>query len=224
MTDHRQYAHLYEDYLAYLDGEQDEPDLSSVPPDVREKLLNAFETLRDDYGVLAQLPDIVDDPVFAALGFDRVGSDVEIDGSKLRAVRKGSGLEYPEIARRVKNAGSDLTVRDLFRLERQTATPLPQVDATALVVALHVSLADLESTGAQVGRMREFLASDVFDTAIRRWCEDTGADFASSTRRARNELLTANFRGGDHTDFSDLAELLQALLERWTDGDDQEPR
>lgn len=224
MTEHQQYAHLLESYLAFLEGAQDEPDLITLASDVRDRLIREFAILRHDHGLLSQLPDLADDPVFSALGFDRVGTDVEIDGKKLRTARQRSKLDYAEIALRMKNAGSLLGVRDLFRIEQATATALPQADATALVAALRISLADLESSGAQMSRMRQFLASDAFDTVIIRWCEDTGADFDRSARRARNDLLAANFRGGDHTDFSDLADLLRALLESWTDGDDQEPR
>lgn len=224
MTDHERYAHLFESYLAFLEGAQDEPDLTTLASDVRERLLREFEILRHDHGLLSELPGLTDDPVFAALGFDRVGTDVEIDGKKLRAARQRLKLDYSEIALRMKNAGSLLGVRDLFRIEQETATPLPQVDATALVAALRVSLADLESTGAQMSRMRQFLASDAFDSVIKRWCEETGADLGRSARRARKDLLATHFRGGDHTDFADLADLLRALLESWTNGDDQEPR
>lgn len=224
MIDHERYAHLFESYLAFLEGAQDEPDLTTLASDVRERLIREFEILRHDHGLLSELPDLADDPVFTALGFDRVGTDIEVDGKKVRAARQRSKLDYKEIALRMKNAGSLLGVRDLFRIEQQTATPLPQVDVTALVAALRVSLADLESSSAQVSRMRQFLASGVFDTVIRRWCEETGADLDRSAARARKDLLTTNFRGGDHTDFADLADLLRALLESWSDGDAQEPR
>jgi len=224
MTDAHKHADLIERYLAYLEGEAEEPDLSKLPPNAREQLDHQFEILRNDHAVLRQLPELAEDPVFAALGFDRAGSDVEIDGKKLRAARQRAQLDYNEIADRMNNAGSHLGVRDLFRLEQATATPLPAVDATALVAALRISLADVESTDVQVSRMRQFLASEVFNTVVRRWCDETGADFTNSARRAHDELLRTNFRGGDRAEFADLASLLRVVLESWTDGDHQKPR
>jgi hypothetical protein len=224
MTDHPDLADIYEKYLTFLEDGGPEPDLAGLPPDLREEVERQFALLHQGFGVLAGMPDIADDPVFAALGFDRLGTHVDIAGSKLSSVRKRSKLNYAEIVERLQNAGCDLAVRDLFRMEQATSTMLPQPDAMALAAALRVSLAELESTGAQVGRIQKFLNSDEFHDAMRRWSETTGGDLEGGVRQARRDLAGANFRQAQHSDFADLVELLEAVLERWADGDHQEPR
>lgn len=118
MNDHEPLADIFESYLAFLDGEGEEPVLDAFEPALRAQISRQFAILRDGHGVLAVMPNLVDDPVFAALGFDRAGADVEVDGVKVARARKRLNLDIGEIAERMHNAGSTLSVRDLFQLER----------------------------------------------------------------------------------------------------------
>lgn len=224
MTDHEHLADIFESYLAYLDGQGQEPELASFEPAERERISRQFGILRDGYGVLARMPDLVDDPVFAALGFDRAGTDIDIDGTKVASARKRLQLDIADIAERMHNAGSTVSVRDLFQLERNSAT-LPQRDATALVAALRVSLADIEGgSDVRESPMRQFLRSEVFGQRVRDWAGAHSADYDAVVRRASSQLLAAHFRGEEHVDFHALEDLLRVVLEDMARGDDHDAR
>lgn len=214
MTDHDDLADIFEAFLTSLEHGTAAPDLTGLPDDVRIRVARQLELLREGHGVLAEHAALADDPVFFALGFDRAGTEINIDGDKLKRARKQAGIDYAEIVDRTRNAGADLTVKDLFRLERSASTPLPQVDATALVAALRTSLHNLESDASQTSLMRRFLDSDEFALVVSDWAHAHGMESSRATRRAQSELLAANFRGGRHLDLDDLHELLQAVLER----------
>lgn len=223
MNDDEYLADIFDSYLAFLDGEGQEPDLARFGRGERERISRQFDILRDGHGVLARMPDLVDDPVFAALGFDRVGTDIEIDGTKVSRARKRLSLDVGDVAERMRNAGSNLSVRELFHLERNSAT-LPQPDATALVAALRVSLSDIEASDAGLSPMRQFLRSEVFGERIRDWADAHSADYDRVARRATSQLLAANFRGAEHVDFAALEDLLRVVLENMARGDDHDAR
>lgn len=223
MNDHEPLADIFESYLAFLDGEGEEPVLDAFEPALRAQISRQFAILRDGHGVLAVMPNLVDDPVFAALGFDRAGADVEVDGVKVARARKRLNLDIGEIAERMHNAGSTLSVRDLFQLERGSAR-LPPPDATALVAALRVSLSDIEGSDASLSPVRQFLRSEVFGQLIREWADARSADYDLATRRASSQLLAANFRGVEHVNFSTLENLLRVVLEDMASADDHHAR
>jgi hypothetical protein len=214
MTDPKELDALFDAFLAHLEHDGPEPDLSELDGATRGELQAQFDILRRDHGLLAGLPDLADDPVFAALGFDRAGEDIDIVGSKVRSNRQRLGIDLQEVERLCRNAGSALTVRALFRLEKQTSFLLSQVDATALAVALGVAIADLESIDGQVGLMRRFLYSQDFDEAVQREVDAYGGEFGLVARDARAAMFASSFREGRNADFAHLISLLEAVLER----------
>ena len=224
MNDHAQLADIFESFLAFLDGQGPEPDLARFDPAERARISRQLEILRDDHGVLAAMPDLVDDPVFAALGFDRAGADVELDGAKVARARKRLHLDIGDIAERMHNAGSTRAVRDLFQLERTGSATWPQPDATALVAALRVSLSDIEGSDARLSPMRQFLQSEVFGQSVREWAHAHSTDYDLARRRASSELLAANFRGEEHVNSQALEELLRVVLEDMANADYHDPR
>lgn len=219
MTDHKELPALFEAFLAHLDGEGPEPDITNLDDALRHDLVAQFAVLRRDHGLLAGAPDLPDDPGFAALGFDRAGESIEIAGAKVRRARSRAGLDFKRVIELATNAGGKLGVKDLHDLERATSTPLAQTDATALLVALDVTLPDLESDEGQIGEMRRFLGSPEFDDTVRRWCDERSAPFEEVSRQAKSAMLAGNFRGGEHTDQEQLLALLHIVLEhlevRW---------
>lgn len=224
MNDHEHLADIFESYLAFLDGEGQEPVLDDFDPAVRARISRQFGILRDGHRVLAAMPDLLDDPVLAALGFDRAGTHIEVDGAKVTRARKRLNLDIGDIAERMHNAGSTLSVRDLFQLERDGSATLPQPDATALVAALRVSLSDVEGSGSQMSPMRQFLQSEVFGTRVQEWADAHGVDYDRIKRRASSELLAAKFRGEENAHFSALEDLLRVVLEDMANADGHDAR
>jgi transcriptional regulator with XRE-family HTH domain len=213
---------ILETYLNHLDGNAPEPDVSEYTRDDQDTLRGYFRLLRDLYGTLSDRSDTGHDPVFIALGFDRAGHDITIDGKRVSSVRKRAGLDYAAVLLRMNNAGANWTMQQLMRLELSTASPVPQHDATALIAALRVSLSDIESTGGPSGAVASFLQSPLFEAEILDWAGHRRVDLATTRRQITNELLAANFRGGEHADQDDLLELLRAILsKRDTHGDNR---
>ena len=204
---------LLETYLNHLDGTAPEPDVSDYNRDDQDTLRGYFRLLRDLHGILPGATT-GQDPVYVALGFDRAGQDITIDGKRVGVARKRAGLDFAAVLLRMNNAGATWTMQQLLQLERSTAAPVAQHDATALVAALQVSLADIESASGPSNAVATFLQSEVFEAEIIDWALHRRVDVAATRRQVTNELLAANFRGGDHTDTDDLLQLLHAILNK----------
>lgn len=210
---------LLETYLNHLDGTTPEPDVSTYDHNDQDTLRGYFRLLRDLHRTLTGSAT-GHNPLYVALGFDRAGQDITIDGKLVGAARKRASLDFAGVLLRMNNAGATWTMQQLLQLERSTATPVAQHDATALVAALRVSLADIESASGPSNAVATFVQSDVFEAEIIDWATHRRVDVAATRRQVTTELLAANFRGGDHADSADLLQLLHAILKKHDhDGD-----
>lgn len=205
---------LLETYLNHLDGAVPEPDVSNYDHDDQDTLRSYFRLLRDLHQTLTGSAATGHDPVYIALGFNRAGQDITIDGKRVGAARKSAGLDFAAVLLRMNNAGATWTMQQLLQIERSTATPVAQHDATALVAALRVSLSDIESASGPSNVVATFVQSKVFEAEIIDWATHRRVDVAATRRQVTNELLAANFRGGDHADTDDLLQLLHAILNK----------
>ena len=117
---------IVDQYLAFLDGEAPEPSLDQLSPTTRLQVMQHLADLEALHGQL--VPDeshveLADDPVWRNLGFDRVGTSVEIDGRKLNRLRKAAAFTMDQLVQYIRNGGGQLSVSDLFRLENTAPPP-----------------------------------------------------------------------------------------------------
>lgn len=207
---------IVDQYLAFLHGDASEPTLDGLTPATRRLVSQQLADLHSLHGQLIPEPvgvELADDRVWQRMGFDRAGTLVEIDGRKLSKLRKAAGLSLQQLAEYARNAGAQLAVADLFRMEQANSTSASQPDVSALIAALGASIDQLEASTQSSDAMTAFLNSDEFHQVIDGWSRIHGRDARETVELSRKQLLSTTYRAQDVTT-EQLLELLRAVLEK----------
>jgi hypothetical protein len=110
-------------------------------------------------------------------------------------------------------AGGDITPADLFRLEQRSSASVSQPTASAIVAALHATLADIEpAPSTEAGRVDSFLSSLRFADLIDDWANRHGRPTSEVRAAVTRQVLAVQYRADDVTD-EHLVEIVQTILD-----------
>lgn len=202
---------IIDDHLRYLEGDGPAPDLTTLAPELRDEAQARVQLLEAFWGASIEVP--TEDPVARRFGFDRAGQAITIDGHRVAQLRKAARMDLDALLGLVTAAGGDITPGNLFRLEQNRSATVSQPVGSAIVAALHTTLAELETTADSPASdpMRRFLSGPRFSDIIDDWAGRSGRQVDEVRSLVTGKALAAQYRAEDVTD-DHLAEIVQAIL------------
>lgn len=213
MSDISEIDDIIEEYLRYLDGHGDRPNLDGLSPEDRAVAAERIELI--DALRLPPLPDPEDDPIARALGFDRPNEIFVVNGRTIAARRSEIGLKVSQLVKMITNAGGTITRQALFRLEQDTAAEIDQPLASALAAALEVPISRFEiphMAGQRPNRIQQIMEMPSAREEIFGWAKLHGRDVVSTRRLVQQRLSATRFRADDELDEPSALELVRAVL------------
>lgn len=199
-----------DDYLSYLDGSTAKPDLGALSPGVQLDARRYVETLEQLSGAATTI-DLETDAVALRLGFDRAGSDTDVDGTRIRALRQAAGLQLKELAARVNAAGGSTSTAELSKVERSKAFPVAQPTLSAISAVLNADVSEFESFEAQVDELRQLLRDDEIERVITEWATEHQRDVSTVRAQVHRQVLVGQFRAAG-VSREQLTSIVQAIL------------
>ena len=198
-------------HLLYLEGDGPAPDLTALTPELRDEALVRVRLLEASWGAVLEVP--TEDPIAARLGFDRTGQTITLNGRRVAQLRKATGMDFESLLGLVTAAGGDITAANLFRLEQSSAADVDQPTASALVAALHTTMADIEAaaTDAATDRVGLFLSGPGFANIIDDWARKFGRPTSEVRTTVTERLLAVQYRAEDIRD-EHLIEIVKTIL------------
>lgn len=199
-------------HLLYLEGEGPAPDLTTLAPELRDEALMRVRLLEASWGAVLEAP--TEDPIAVRFGFDRAGQTITVNGRRVAQLRKATGMDFQTLLGLVTAAGGDITAANLFRLEQSSASNVDQPTASALVAALHTTMADLGATATDVAtdRVGLFLSGPGFTDIIDDWARQFGRPTSEVRTTVTERLLAVQYRAEDVTD-EHLIEIVMTILD-----------
>jgi hypothetical protein len=202
---------LIDAHLRYLEGDGPAPDLMAVAPELRDEAHARIRLLEASWGAVVEVP--AEDPVARRFGFDRAGQEITIDGRRVAHLRKAAGMDLDALLGRVTVAGGGITAGDLFRLEQNSSATVTQPVASAIVAALHTTLAELDTADhPSSDPVRQFLSGPRFADIIDDWADRFGRQSSEVRAVVARKVLAVQYRAEDVSD-EHLAEVVRAVLD-----------
>lgn len=199
-------------HLRHLEGDGPAPDLVTLAPELRDEAQARIRLLEASWGAVLEVP--TEDPVARRFGFDRAGQTITVNGRRVAQLRKGTGMAFDTLLGLVTAAGGDITAAKLFRLEQNSSADVAQPTASAIVAALHTTLADIETTttSAATDPVRLFLSGRRFADIIDDWAGRFGRPASEVRTIVTERVLAVQYRANDVTD-EHLIEIVQTILD-----------
>ena len=198
-------------HLRYLEGDGPAPDLAALAAELRAEAHARVRLLEASWGAAVEVA--AEDPVARRFGFDRAGQEVTIDGRRVAQLRKAAGMELDALLGRVTAAGGNITAGNLFRLEQNSSATVTQPIASAIVAALHTTLAELETAEHPASNpVYLFLSGPRFADIIDDWARRFGGQSSEVRAVVTDKVLAVQYRAEDVSD-DHLAEVVQAILD-----------
>lgn len=199
-------------HLRYLEGDGPAPDLTTLAPELRDEAIARVRLVEASWGAIPDLP--TEDPIARRFGFDRAGQTITVNGRRVAQLRKATGMGFDTLLGLVTAAGGDITAANLLRLEQNSSASVAQPTASAIVAALHTTLADIEptTTSAATDRVRSFLSGPRFVDLIDDWANRHGRPTSEVRTTVTERLLAVQYRAEDVTD-EHLIEIVQTILD-----------
>lgn len=198
-------------HLRYLEGDGPAPDLAALAPEVRDEAYARVRLLEASWGAVVEVP--AEDPVARRFGFDLAGQEITIDGRRVAQFRKAASMDLDVLLSLVTAAGGDITAGNLFRLEQNGSATVTQPVASAIVAALHTTLAELEAVATPAtDPVRLFLSGPRFADTIDDWAGRFGRQSSQVRAVVTGRVLALQYRAEDVSD-DHLTEVVQAILD-----------
>lgn len=203
---------LVTDYLLYLDGEGERPDLAHIPQGDRAEAAARLHLLDGLRTASVEAPAGAADRTARTLGFDRVGGRIAVSGPQLKRARDAKGMSLKDIAEAATAAGAPTRTADLLRAESATSTPLDQELVTVLVAILNTSVDAIEDDLAEdMTATRTFLDGPRFESMIADWSSEHDWELEQTRTIVRDRALATQYRAKDITE-DQIADLIRAIL------------
>lgn len=198
-------------HLRYLEGDGPAPDFTTLAPELRNEAQARVQVLEAAWGASIEVP--TEDPVARRFGFDRSGQVIAIDGRRIAQLRKAARMDLNVLLGLITAAGGEISAGNLFRVEQNRAATVSQPVASAIVAALHTTLAEIETTdgGPESDPMRVFLSGPRFSDIIDDWARRFSRQVDEVRSLVAGRALAAQYRAEDVTD-DHLAEIVRAIL------------
>ena len=182
------------------------------------------ETDREDAHSLKQVADLLwesahgapplrKDPVAAMLGLV-VDPAYTLDSQRLRQARRRVGLETGKLVARLTARGWEVSSRDVFRWETQSAADVPPALIKAIAEEIGAA-ADQLTAGRSNRTVDSVIAAIVelpaFQALVERWAKLQGVSQALASSELESRMLTTVYRG-EPVDADRMLQSLDALL------------
>lgn len=203
---------LVTEYLLYLDGEGERPELDDIPYAARAEAAARLHLLDGLRAASVEAPPGAADRIARTLGFDRAGGRIAVSGPSLKRARDAKGMTLKDIAAAATAAGTPTRTADLLRVESAPSTPLDQELATVLVAILNTSVDAVEDDFPEdMTAMRTFLDGPRFEAMIADWSSEHGREVDHTRTTVRDRALATQYRAKDITE-DQIVDLIRAIL------------
>ena len=212
-TDEDFLTDLIEDYIAHLEGNGQAPDLSDLDPATRRTVESVFRTVLAAWRSDVEIPPRPSGPSISGNPTATSGSEVLLDGNKVRGARTRRHLSPSEVDRRLNVAGHSVGANWTARAERNPTNATPELVA-ALASILGVGAGELGAAEGSLSEFRSWLDSDDLDQQARAWFERQHLAYSvEMVQRAHGQLLLAHQRSSGESR-SQWISMLHAVLEQ----------
>lgn len=203
---------LVTEYLLYLDGEGERPELADIPHAARAEAAARLHLLDGLRAASVEAPPGAAERIARMLGFDRAGGRIAVSGPQLKRARDAKGMRLKDIAEGATAAGVPTRTADLLRVESATSTSLDQELVTVLVAILNTSVYAIEDDFAEeITAMRTFLDGPRFEGMIADWSSEHDREIEQTRTIVRDRALATQYRAKDITE-DQIADLIRAIL------------